>query len=225
MFKQCKFVVVILIVMLITALACESSDDDIVVSPPDDEAADPVDSTENEVVSEEDDSEEVVSPTETPEPTEIPTEEVPVGTRRDNPAPAGSEILADDMIFKVLSTIRPADDIVMEGNQFNTDPEEGQEYLFVELSVTCAEDSVEKCNFSTFNLSALGSLGIAYDVEWFITGVDGMLEDTEFYGDTTISGYIGFIVGTDESDILLVYEPLLFGDTFFLALPEPTPAE
>ena len=156
-----------------------------------------------------------------PTSTEKPTEEAPLGTRRDNPAPVGSEVLSDDMKFLVLSVIRPADDVVKKGNQFNSDAEEGKEYLFIEISITCALSNVEKCSFNTFTLKALGSLGIEYDAEWFVSGVDGLLESTEFYGDSTITGYVPFIVGIDETDVLLVYEPILWGDTFYLSLPSP----
>ena len=51
-----------------------------------------------------------------------------------------------------------------------------------------------------------------------IAGVDSILSSTEFYGGTTISGDIPFLVDKDEGNLSLVYEPL-FGDEFYLALP------
>lgn len=146
-----------------------------------------------------------------------PTATKPVGTSRSNPAPAGSEVVTDDMAFEVLGFTRPATDIVMSGNQFNTAPEGGQEYIFVNLQVTCQKSSDEQCNFSTFSISLLGSSGVKRDAELFVAGVDGLLEGGDFYGGATLSGNIPFIIDTDESDLLIVYEPFL-GDTFYLAI-------
>lgn len=215
MFKQYKLIVFIVFLLALISFACESSSDPVVTAPEDAEAA-----AESGDAEEADEAEEAA--TEEPEPTVEPTSTPPVGTRRDNPAPVGSVILADDMEFTVLSVIRPADTIVKAGNPYNSDPETGNEYMFVEVTVTCALDSVEKCNYNSFNFSLLGSSGVSIESEIFISGVENLLESAEFYGEATISGYIPFIVPIDETDILLVYEPFLFGDTFYLALPEPT---
>ncbi|NLD31929.1 MAG: DUF4352 domain-containing protein [Trichococcus flocculiformis] len=142
-----------------------------------------------------------------------------VGTARSNPAPVGSEVVADKMVFTVTSIVRPANDIVMAGNQFNTKTEENQEYIFVELNVICKKSSDEKCSINpTFNMKLIGSNGIEYDPDIFLAGVKGLLETTEFYGDASVKGYIPFIVGVGETDLVLLYDPFL-GDTFYLALP------
>jgi hypothetical protein len=151
-----------------------------------------------------------------PPPTIAPTTP-PLGTSRNNPAPVGSVVLADDMNFVILSSTRPATDIVMAGNIFNTEPEAGQEYIFVELQATCTKPSDQQCSLSTFNLKLVGSSGIERDAEWFVSGVDGLLEDSEFYGGASVSGQIPFIVNQDETNLLLVYEPW-FGDVFYLAI-------
>lgn len=162
-----------------------------------------------------------VEETEAPKPTA--TKEL--GTSRSNPAPVGSEIVADDMAFVVKELIRPADKIIMAGNMFNTEPEENQEYVMVMLEVNCMKGSDDKCNISPFNFTLLGSKGVDRDVEWSVAGVSNILESKDFYGGSSVSGYLPFIVDKDETDLLLVYEPLLFGDNFYLALPEATPAE
>ena len=146
-----------------------------------------------------------------------PTATKPVGTSRSNPAPTGSAVLTDDMEFVVLGFTRPATDIVMSANQFNTEPEEGQEYVFVELQVTCKKSTDEQCNLLALNFSLLGSAGVQRDQEIFLAGVDGLLEGGDFYGEASLSGNLAFIVGTDETDLLIVYEPF-FGDTFYLAI-------
>ncbi|HAL16857.1 MAG TPA: hypothetical protein DCP32_08925 [Anaerolineaceae bacterium] len=148
-----------------------------------------------------------------------PTSTTQVGMTRSNPAPAGSEVVLDDMAFQVLTTIRPADDVVKTGNQFNTTPEEGQEYIFVEVQITCKKTVDEKCSFNpTFSTKLLGSKGIEYDPDIFVSGVDKLLNGTEFYGNAVISGYIPFIISKDETDLILIYDPLL-SDKFYLAIP------
>jgi len=143
-----------------------------------------------------------------------------LGAARSNPAPPGSEVVADDMRFVVTGITRPATSIVMAGNAFNTRPEEGQEYVFVGISVTCEKSTDVECSLLTLSLKLVGSKGIEYDFKWFVSGVDGLLEDTQFFGGATISGNIPFIIDADETDLILVYEPFLFGDKFYLALPE-----
>ena len=142
------------------------------------------------------------------------------GTARSNPAPAGSEVVMDDMAFQILGIIRPADSIVAAGNMFNTTPEPAQEYLFVEVQVTCKKSADEKCSINpTFSMNALGSKGVEYDPEFFLSGVEKLLEATEFYGNAVVTGYVPFIVGKDETGFVLVYDPFL-GDRFYLAIPE-----
>lgn len=206
--KSIKYFLVVLVFLAIAALACGSTNGVQVNTPvntpgetsPDTPAEDPV---QENVQTE-------------PEPTATK----PIGTARSNPAPVGSEIVADNMAFQILSAVRPANDIIKQGNPFNTEPASGQEYILVELQATCQKSSDEKCSLSSFlNFSLIGSLGIEYDPEIMIAGVEGLLDSIDFFGETTVSGYLPFIIGQDETDLILVYEPILFGDTFYLSVP------
>lgn len=143
----------------------------------------------------------------------------PVGSARSNPAPAGSEIVIDGMAFVVTSATRPATDIIMAGNPFNTSPEAGQEYVLVSLRVTCQKTADEKCDFSAYSMKLLGSSGVQRDSQSIVAGVSGLFEafGTEFFGGASIEGSIPFIVNSDETDLLLVYSPL-FGNPFYLAI-------
>ena len=141
----------------------------------------------------------------------------PLGTSRSNPAPVGSAIQADDMEFIVTGVVRPADSAVSSGNSFNDKPGSGKEYIFITLSATCKLSSDQQCTLSTYSVKVLGSDGILVDVS-FISGVDGLLEGTTFYGGANIAGNIPFIVNQGDTDVLLVYQPFL-GDSFYLALP------
>lgn len=147
------------------------------------------------------------------------TEGPKVGTARSNPAPAGSEVIADKMAFTITDIIRPANKLVKAGNQFNSLPDDGLEYIFVEINVTCKKSSDEKCSVNPyFNMKLVGSEGIEYDPDIFIAGVKNILDSKEFYGDASVKGYVPFIVSEGETDFVLLYDPFL-GDTFYLALP------
>ncbi len=59
-----------------------------------------------------------------------------VGTTRDNPIPVGSPVdIGGGVILSVVKAVRPADTIVMSGNQSNAAPAAGQEYVEVDLKV------------------------------------------------------------------------------------------
>lgn len=183
-----------LLVLMFSVVACGSSGD-VVVNPPDEEEL-----TGNEVQTQK-------------EATKAPK----VGTARSNPAPVGSEVIADKMAFKILGATRPADEIIMAGNPFNTAPEEGEEYVLVELQATCQKSSDEQCRLNPFNISLIGSSGVMQDHK-FVSGVDGLLKSTEFFGGVTVSGTLPFIIGQEETDLILVYDPI-FGDAFYLEIP------
>jgi hypothetical protein len=192
--KSKVYIFLAILVLVLASISCGSSDDGVVVNPPSD----------NEPEQSQ------------PEQTDPPK----VGTSRSNPAPVGSEVVVDDMAFTVLDTIRPADDIIKSGNQFNTEPESDQEYILVKLEVGCEKSVDEKCIISSFwNISLIGSSGVASDPELLTSGVEGLLESEEFYGGASVSGMIPFIINKTETDLVLIYEPLLFGDTIYLAVP------
>ncbi len=149
------------------------------------------------------------------------TETKPVGSARSNPAPVGSEVITiGNMSFIVLEFTQSATDIVMAANQFNTEPEEGQEYVLVTIQSTCLKGSDDKCSINPWDFNMIGSKGIEKDSQWFIAGLDGLLEAGDFYGGTSLSGILAFIVDSGESDLLLVYEELfaLTGFVFYLAV-------
>ena len=203
-----KFLLAILVLAL-TIIACGSTSNIIVKTPESEEI-------EEETAENQDEVEPQIEPTKTAGPTETKQ----VGTARSNPAPVGSEVIADDMSFIVIGITRPATNIIMAGNMFNEEPEAGEEYIFIEMEITCLVSMDEVCSFNPmFTVTMIGSAGIEHDSEWMVAGVDGLLESTEFYGGATISGSIPFIISQDETDLILLYEPL-FGDTFYLEIPE-----
>jgi len=150
------------------------------------------------------------------------TETPSIGSSRNNPAPPGSEVTIDNMTFVVLDSTRPVDALVAEGNMFNPEPEAGNEYVMITISVTCEKAEDETCTIGPmWDMALVGSAGVTHDVEWAIAGVDGQLEQTEFYGGATASGSLIFEVGQGETDLVLRYQSLLGTSKAFLAVPEP----
>ncbi len=144
--------------------------------------------------------------------------EVAVGSARSNPAPVGSEIIADDMAFVILGVERSADATVAAGNMFNSTPTADQEYIIVNLQVTCKKSSDEECSITPdFSTEVIGDKGVSYSKE-FVTGVPNEFQSSTFYGGATVSGNLPFLVGKGETGLLLIYDPI-FGDKFYLALP------
>jgi len=143
----------------------------------------------------------------------------PVGSSRSNPAPLGTQVTIDNMTFAIDDVVRPANDIVSAGNMFNPEPDEGNEYVQVTISVSCNKGAEETCLVGPmWDLAVIGSAGIAHDPEWMISGVEGQLEQTEFYGGASVSGSLFFEVKKDETDLVLRYGGFLGTGKAFLAL-------
>lgn len=195
----------VLVVMILTALACGTSST-IEVKPPADA-----------VISEDQASNGSTSSTSA----SGADADLTIGTSRSNPAPAGSEVLSDDMAFIITDAIRPATDIVLQGSRDNVKPEEGREYVFVLFKVTCMKPEEEICAFNPFiSVSLIGSSGIKYDYQQNVLGVDLIIDSVEFYGGATVEGYVPFIISEDEMTLMIIYEPLILGDPFYLTVPE-----
>lgn len=157
-------------------------------------------------------------PTKTPKPTNTPTP-IPLGSTRDNPIPAGDQIdYGGGIVLTITEMVRPATDIVIRGNQFNTKPEKGQEYIQVKLHVECVKESSEKCSFSTISFKAVGADGNIRDVQWILAGVEGMLDSNDMFGGGKKEGNIFFIVPTGDETVVLFYDGI-FSDPVYIGLP------
>jgi hypothetical protein len=149
-----------------------------------------------------------------PAPTPTPG---PIGSFQSNPAPFGTGVAIDNMTLKVTQFLRPADDLVAQGNMFNQVLGAGKEYVFVNLSATCNRKANETCQINDFDFKMVASSGRTRDAETFLAGVSGMLGDGDFAGGTTKAGYIAFIVGKSETNLILIYAPFL-GNQAYLSV-------
>lgn len=201
----------VLVLLVLSALACGSNAN----AEPSPEASDEDAGGEAVAVVDEEEPEAEPEPTDEPEPTAEPTDP-PAGASRDNPAPVGTPMEAPNYTITLDGATRPATDIVMNANMFNKTPDEGFEYVMVEISVTC---KIDECAFTLYNFNVIGSESVVYDPEIMVSGVDGMLESGKMLQGGTRSGKVFFIVREGETDLVLRWDPLL-GDEIFFDIPE-----
>ncbi len=142
----------------------------------------------------------------------------PAETLQSNPPQPGSDVAIDQMSFVIIGSVRPADGIVASGDMFNPQPHEYQQYIFVTLAVTCKTTAGQQCHLNIFNISLLGRDGTPKYPQWYLSGVEGILKDTEFQGGTTVSGHVPFIISVGDSGLQLIYESSS-GDDFYFDLP------
>jgi hypothetical protein len=140
-----------------------------------------------------------------------------VATTKDNPAPVGSAILADNMKIVVNEKVRPADSLVAKGNMFTETPAAGLEYMFVNISASCEQAEGKQCSFDTYSFKILGSDGGEKGFKQ-VTGIDGLLKYTTFDGGYTLTGILSFLVNQSDPKIILVYQPSS-GESSYLAIP------
>jgi hypothetical protein len=140
-----------------------------------------------------------------------------VVSTKDNPAPVGSAVLADNMKIVVIGKVRPADSIVAKGNMFTDTPEASQEYMFVTISASCEQASGKQCSFDTYSFKTLGADGVLKDFKQ-VTGIGGLVKYTTLNGGTNLTGILSFLVTQNDTKIMLVYQPSS-GDSAYLALP------
>jgi len=152
---------------------------------------------------------EFINPTNTPE----VTQEVGTENSRSNPYPIGTKVnIGRDMLLQVVFVTRPANEIVSQGNIFNSTPEPNREYILVDVRVECTKDANEKCNFSTSEIKTVGTNGQVND-QAFVAGIPNELEGfNEFFGGGYIEGSVVFLVTKDDPGVVLFYEPLIFGN-------------
>ena len=158
--------------------------------------------------------------TQPPEPTEAPSATPqPLGWARSNPAPVGSHVTIGDVTMWVSDVTRPADRIIADASRLNPKPGAGNEFVMMTFNVTCNRGPDEACGLAAeFELSLVGSSGLAQRPEWFISGIDGKFESGGFFGGATRSGWLAFKVRQGEADLVLAYEEFFGGGTAYLAI-------
>jgi len=145
-----------------------------------------------------------------------------IGTSRSNPVPMGHVAAGGGMNLVVTEVRRPANDEVQAGNMYNDSPEPGNEYVMVYVMAECtlSPEEDEQCNLEPYEFELTGSSNLVREHAW-VSGVQGVLQDTEFYSGGTVAGALVFQVAQGEDNLILIYEPFwsfLFENEVFFAL-------
>jgi hypothetical protein len=143
---------------------------------------------------------------------------VPSATPAVTLVPYGSDVVVDQMKIKVTEAIRPADGLVSVGSMFNPQPGAYHHYVFVEFEIECQAGTSQSCQLNPFKVRLKVGDGSLKYPQWFLAGVEGILQDAEFQSGTTVSGYIPFIVSYGDSGLHLVYTAQS-SDEYSFALP------
>ena len=140
-----------------------------------------------------------------------------VGSSSSDPAPAGSEVGADDLSLTVTEVVAPADDNVRQANASHPTPVPLTHYVMPKISVTCNLATGSSCSLTGFEFSLLDSSGAVHSPEIFVAGLPGLFESGRFSGGTTKEGYLLFIAPEGDQGLILRYKPV-FGSEAYLAL-------
>lgn len=135
-------------------------------------------------------------------------------------APAGSAVdIGNDTSLTLLDVTRPADDLVAGGSSFNTTAPEGEEFMQVDVQVTCAGDPGTTCTFYPTVMKAVLSDGSRRDLQTFLEGLDDWDTAVEVEGGATEQGFLLFIVPRSETDLVLSYNDIDADQPVYLQLP------
>ena len=134
---------------------------------------------------------------------------------RANPYPLGTTVSSDDWKVTVNSFTTNATDEVMQENEFNDEPDEGEEYVLVNVTVErVAEDGGSPLfDVDVKYVTESGNVISSYDS---LAVVPDALPDSEMYGGATATGNVGLLVPEDDDGTIRV-NPGLFADEVFFA--------
>ncbi len=146
-----------------------------------------------------------VTPTVTPlPPTQTPE---PLGLSRLNPAPLGQPVTADDGIeITVVDVKRGAGAwAAIKGyNMFNSEPDEGMEYVLVRVKARYTGPADSTHTLSELHFRTVGEMGAIYEPEIFV--VLGKDLASELFGGGVTEGELAFQVVQGEQGLALIYD-------------------
>lgn len=136
---------------------------------------------------------------------------------RDNPAPRGQPVLADNNIeITVLGLERDAWARIDAMNDFNPRPDAGMEYIIVAATVTNRGDPAKTKAVRLWHFRVVGERGVIYDRPFLLTLSDELRG--ELFGGVTIQGQLAFEVPQGEKNLVLIYDSGIGTDARFLSL-------
>lgn len=166
-------------------------------------------------------STEIAEPTSVPEPT--PTPQLEPGMSRNNPLTITDVVEAPHWTIEVLEVVRgdEAWGMVQAANQFNEPPSTGMQYVLVRLKATSTYADADSHLISQADFGLTGDRLILYDYASVVVPEPELNAELFTGGET--EGWVGFMAGADESQLMLVVDELLnFEDDRyrFIALDE-----
>lgn len=165
-------------------------------------------------------------PTATPEPEPtIESEPDAVGAGRSNPVPLGqSGTTADGEWQAQVNQVVRGDEawqMVLDANQFNRPPDEGMEYVVVNMTMTYVGTSPEAQSVGRFDFNTTGDARVRWSWASAVHPSPELGADLFTGGETT--GWVVLQAREGETNLLAIYEPSVSfaeGDELFLALEE-----
>lgn len=152
-------------------------------------------------------------PTETaaPLPTEPPTSTPPppLGMSRSNPFPMDALVNAPNWDVQVLEVVRgeAAWSMLQAANQFNEPPSEGMEYVLVRLTVKNTRTDSESHSISNSDFRMTGERLVLYPGASVVVPEPEL--NAELFTDGEAEGWVAFMTGQDEGQLMLVVDELL----------------
>ncbi len=144
------------------------------------------------------------------------------GVSRANPFPPSTIVDVLNWEIQVLEAIRgdAAWQIVHEANQFNDPAPEDMEYLLVKLRVKATFTDAEARSIGRGDFDLVGQRAVVY-TGFAAVPPDPILE-AELSPDNETEGWIAYLVGQEESNLLLIVDETLNSDDLptFIALEE-----
>ena len=135
-------------------------------------------------------------------------------------APAGTAVdIGNEMTLTILDVTRPADDLVANGSVLNATAPAGEEFMRVDLEVTCNSDPETPCTFYPTVMKAVLGDGSTRDLQTFIEGVEDWDTSIEIEGGATRNGFLLFIVPKSEGSIVVSYTDIYADQPVYLQLP------
>lgn len=123
------------------------------------------------------------------------------GTSREDPAAPGTSATDGPYTITVDDVTRPADEMVYEASEGNLRLDPPDEYVFVDITVSCAEGAT--CNPLVFDFFLLNEDGDEYPYGLFIAGFDNLFQSGPLAGGESRSGQVFFIAKDADEELVL----------------------
>ena len=137
------------------------------------------------------------------------TPEAPdVGLSRADPVPAGELAIVPNWDVQVLEMVRGEEawDALHTASDYNDEPPKGMEYLLLRIWAECTYEDKDQHDISASDFAVTGSRLTVYGSA-LVSEPEPEL-DAELYAGGDTEGWAAFVVGEDETDLILIVDEL-----------------